>query len=109
MTFYLFIYIFIYGMLEIIEITLRRLSKENTNSREKFIFVRFTIVISSYVEYLFFAGTREKFFRTERNPSNSTINYCRSITEFTTNLLNHIFTYIFTIFLTINQFQFILL
>lgn len=40
-------------MSEIMEITLHRLSKENTNSREKFIFVRFTIVISSYVEYRF--------------------------------------------------------
>lgn len=40
-------------MLKIMEITLHRLSKENTNSREKFIFVRFTIVISSYVEYRF--------------------------------------------------------
>lgn len=45
--------LFIYGMSEIMEITLHRLSKENTNSREKFIFVRFTIVISSYVEYRF--------------------------------------------------------
>lgn len=48
-------------MSEIMEITLHRLSKENTNSREKFIFVRFTRNFE-LSEISFLLGRGKNFF-----------------------------------------------